>query len=84
MQKTTSIQSFYTRKSRLETGEWILQVTYEDVWDDPDDDDLPLTKSRSVDYRKMDVDEDGNEVLADHSAAPQLVQDICAVLWADD
>ncbi len=83
MQKTTSIQSFYTRKSRLETGEWILQVTYEDVWDDPEDDDLPLTKSRSVDYRKMDVDEDGNEVLADHSAAPQLVQDICAVLWTD-
>ena len=82
MQKTTSIQSFYTRKSRLETGEWILQVTYEDVWDDPDDDDLPLTKSRSVDYRKMDVDEDGNEVLADHSAAPQLVQDICAALWS--
>jgi len=82
MQKTTNIQSFYTRKSRLETGEWILQVTYEDVWDDPDDDDLPLTKSRSVDYRKMDVDEDGNEVLADHSAAPQLVQDICAALWS--
>ena len=82
MQKTTKITAFNARKSRINGDDWILQVTYEDVWDDPDDDDLPLNRSRSVDYRKMVRDEDDNEVPADLSGEDQLIQDICAVLWA--
>lgn len=83
MTKTTEITGLYLRKSALAGNEWIIQATYVDTWDDPDDDDLPLQKTRNVDYRKTEQDEEGNQVIVDHSSAPQLVQDICASAWAN-
>jgi hypothetical protein len=81
MTKTTEITSFYLRKSALAGNEWIVQATYIDAWDDPEDDDLPLQKTRNVDYRRTETDKDGNVTVIDHSSEAQIVQDICAAIW---
>ncbi len=84
MTKTTEITGFYLRMSALQGNEWIVQATYVDTWDDPDDDDLPLQKARNVDYRRTETDADGNVTVIDHSSEPQIVQDVCAAVWPSE
>jgi len=48
-----------------------LAITLVDTWDDPDDADLPIRNSRSVNLRS------GSDV----SSYPQFVQDIAATVW---
>jgi hypothetical protein len=60
-------------------------VESELIIDDPDDDTLPLRQTRLKDINKwvMAVVEGEDDVLTDFSGETQLVQDICAAVWAD-
>ncbi len=49
----------------------MLSVTLVDKWDDPDDADLPIRNSRSVNLKA------GSDV----TSYPQFVQDIAATVW---
>lgn len=55
-----------------------LFLTYRDSFDDPDDESLPVTNSRSV----VLVKENREGVATDVSGESQMIQDICAVIWA--
>lgn len=57
----------------------ILQVTYHDCFDDPNDDELPLVNRRNVDIPRYD--REGNPT--DLTGYDQIVQDIAAVVWTD-
>jgi len=67
-----------------------LMVVYEDVLDDPDDAELPVTATRVKHLQKFTVtygtDDEGNPT--ESSAATvvtgedQLVQDICGAIWS--
>lgn len=79
--KTTTVQ-------RVEVYEDTrLMVVYNDLFDDPDDDQLPHQSMRTVHLSKMTVvtDEDGNmtETATDVSKHDPLVQAIAAAVWAD-
>lgn len=79
--KTTTVQ-------RVEVYEDTrLMVVYTDVFDDPDDDQLPHTSQRVVHLNKMisTTDEDGNvtETPTDVSKHDPLVQTIAAAVWAE-
>lgn len=79
--KTTNVQ-------RVEVYEDTrLMVVYTDVFDDPDDDQLPHKSDRVVHLKKMTstTDEDGNvtETATDVSGHDALVQTIAAAVWAD-
>lgn len=56
-----------------------IMAVYEDVIDDPDDDDLPVVATRTKHIHKYV--EDGG-ALSDYSSELQLVQDICSELWS--
>ena len=77
------LEQFYIIKSRVR---WVDPkrpniLWLHDTWDDPEDDDLPLQKTRNVDYRRTETDEEGNVTVIDHSSEAQIVQDICAAVW---
>ena len=79
--KTTTVQ-------RVEVYEDTrLMVVYTDLFDDPDDDQLPHESSRVVHLNKMTstTDEEGNvtETPTDISGHDSLVQTIAAAVWAD-
>ena len=79
--KTTTVQ-------RVEVyPENRMMVVYNDVFDDPDDDQLPHTSHRVVNLAKShsSMDEDGNvtETLTDVSGHDALVQTIAAAVWTD-
>lgn len=67
-----------------------VMVVYEDVLDDPDDSELPVTATRVKHLSKFTItygtDSDGNPT--ESSAATvvtgeaQLVQDICGAIWS--
>lgn len=56
-------------------------------WDDPDDNELPVSKDvfREIRYSTFSVDGEGvqEEILTDISGEPQLIKDICNVLWSE-
>lgn len=64
-----------------------LMVVYNDLFDDPDDDQLPHESQRVVHLTKMisTTAEDGTvtETAADVSGHDPLVQTIAAAVWAD-
>ena len=64
-----------------------LMVVYNDLFDDPDDDQLPHESQRVVHLNKMTstTDEEGNftETPTDVSGHDPLVQTIAAAVWAD-
>jgi hypothetical protein len=79
--KTTTVQ-------RVEVYEDTrLMVVYTDLFDDPDDDQLPHESNRVVHLSKMTstTDEDGTvtETATDVSGHDALVQTIAAAVWAD-
>lgn len=64
-----------------------VMVLYMYTFDDPDDDELPVSKEKSVLLKRYvtTTDEDGNETqtATDVSSHMQIVQDICAAIWTD-
>lgn len=55
-----------------------VMVVYNDVIDDPDDSDLPVTATRVKHLYKFD----GEGAAFDTTGEAQLVQDICGALWS--
>lgn len=61
-------------------GDAQLHLTYHDTFDDPNDDELPHVVKRTVDIPR--VDNMGEPT--DLTGYEQVVQDIAAVVWADE
>ena len=85
--KTREIHSINAVFHGPEVGdEPVIILRYEDVWDDPDDADLPVRKPGSetiYKYQPADaVDPDAERVATDLSGYDQRVQDIAAIIWA--
>ena len=95
--KTTRVQRAEVYRATDSTAEatlsaaWpTLMVVYEDVLDDPDDAELPVTATRVKHLQKFTIthgtDDDGNPT--ESSAATvvtgddALVQTICTAIWA--
>lgn len=90
MTKTTEIEKIelrYMRENIHPEGVEILGpeifVRKVTTWDDPDDDQLPMTKGVNEVYpRQKWNQETGAWEDNDISGADQIVQDIAAVVWA--
>ena len=67
-----------------------VMVVYEDVLDDPDDSELPVTATRTKHLTKFTftpgTDSDGNPTVSSAATVvtgeDQLVQDICGAIWS--
>lgn len=57
-----------------------LQLTYHDCFDDPNDDELPHVIKRTVDLQRYDAEGNATDV----TSYEQIVQDLAAVVWADE
>lgn len=95
--KTTRVQRAEVYRAMDSTAEatenaaWpSLMVVYEDVLDDPDDSELPVTAIRTKHLQKFTLtpgtDEDGNPTMSSAATVvtgeDQLVQDICGAIWS--
>ncbi len=84
----TKSSTLVTVHCNMEEASQFITAHYVDSWDDPDDDDLPIQKSRSIQFdRYLTQKNDEGEiiqVLNDVTTLDQILQDICAVVWADD
>ena len=95
--KTTNVQRaevYSAQRSSAETTTneaWpTVMVVYEDVLDDPDDAELPVTATRVKHLTKFiftpGTDDEGNPTVSsaatDVTGENQLVQDICGAVWS--
>ena len=81
--KTESTLSMHVLFGDVSSGKPAIQLQIETTVDDPDDDDLPLVKVREVYMQHQVTDyESGETSPTDVSGYEQLVQDICAAVWA--
>ena len=79
-ENTLSMQVFF---GDLSAGKPAIQLQIQTIIDDPDDDDLPLVKVRDLYMHHEVTDPITEETTAtDVSRYEQLVQDICAAVWA--
>ncbi len=78
--KTTNLISIQVVPHELEDGAPIVTVVLEDVWDDPDDDQLPIIKRREITRGRAEplIDLIPRTPVDD---LPQLAQDICNLVW---
>tara|TARA_R110000744_G_C19355822_1_gene560849 strand:- start:7 stop:225 length:219 start_codon:yes stop_codon:yes gene_type:complete len=71
----------------MDEASQFITAHYVDSWDDPNDDDLPIQKSRSIQFDRYltQTNDDGEivQVLNDVTTLDQIVQDICAAVWTD-
>jgi hypothetical protein len=86
--KTTSITHISVT---FEQDPPIIMIDEKTVWDDPEDDQLPIDQRNhrelrkntlSISYNEETGDPIQTEELTDISGEDQLVQDIAAVVWA--
>ena len=82
MQKTTRLTKVIVKNYTLAILDLVETIT----WDDPDDDQLPISKETTrslVPYRDIETDSPtyGQNVYPDVSGEDQMVQDIAGVLW---
>lgn len=95
--KTTNVQRaevYPAQSSSAETTTneaWpTVMVVYEDVLDDPDDSELPVTATRTKHLTKFTftpgTDEDGNPTVSSAATVvtgeDALVQSICGAIWS--
>lgn len=78
--KTRSIQMLNVDWNEMYGDDPAVFVRYIDTWDDPDDDDMPVTKPYQVSFRRYQSD---GETATDMSGEDQMIQDICAAVWTD-
>jgi len=85
--KVSTVQRVEVSPSPTEGDAPVLMICYNDLFDDPDDDQLPHTSQRVVHLSKVKRTEDaeGNvtETPTDVSGHDPLVQTIAAAVWAD-
>jgi len=60
----------------------IVQISFIDRIDDPDDDDLPMEKRGKRILTRYTTADDGTKTPTDISGEEQWIQDICAAVWA--
>lgn len=91
--KTTSVQrvevypqSDANAADTLNSGNPTVMCVYEDVMDDPNDNDLPVVATRVKHLNRYIVTlaDDGTETstATDVTGEDQLVQDICGAIWS--
>ena len=95
--KTTRVQRAEVYRAMDSTAEatesaaWpTVMVVYEDVLDDPEDSELPVTATRTKHLQKFTVtpgtDEDGNPTSTSAATVvtgeDALVQSICGAIWS--
>ena len=56
-----------------------LMIVYDNIIDDPDDDDLPVTAQKVTNLHKFV--EDGGDA-TDYSGEDALVQTVCGAIWS--
>ena len=80
--KTTNLVKIevYPGDTTLENYEPFIVVTEEDVWDDPDDNELPIRKKR-VSRKGKAYDPNVPGLRTDISDWPTLAQDIAKKVW---
>lgn len=80
--KTTRLRKVevYPGNTEIENFEPFICVYLEDMWDDPEDDDLPIIKERVV-RRGRAYDENNADVRTDISDLPTLAQDVARKIW---
>ena len=85
MQKTTKLIDIkLTTPDSSSPGfeEAILYLNWEDIWDDPEDDDFPIVKRR-VEVRGRAAEED-ESIRTPIDDLPTWVRDILRVVWRYD
>lgn len=70
----------YPGDTTLENYEPFIVVTMEDTWDDPEDNELPITKRR-VSRKGRVYEPDFPDLETDLSDWPTLAQDIARLIW---
>ena len=64
----------------------VVHVVYNHIFDDSSDDELPVTHTHAKVLKKTTttLNDDGEDVVSntDVSGEDQLVQDVCAAVWA--
>ena len=87
--KTEKVTGYEIRMNDDEDA--TLSIQSLTTWDDPDDNDLPITKETSRSLRKTTTTATYNETTGertestsatDISGESQMIQDICALIWA--
>lgn len=90
VQKTEKVNSYGIRFGK-EDEDAVLIVSMTTSWDDPDDNDLPMSKTTTREITKNSQtttydEETGapihSETPTDITGESQMIQDICAVIWA--
>ena len=64
--------------TKMEAHETVM-VVYEDILDDSEDADLPVTATRVKNITKLVADDGAN---TDYSSEDALVKTVCAAVWA--
>jgi|11BtaG_2_1085332.scaffolds.fasta_scaffold70567_2 hypothetical protein len=95
--KTTQVQRVEVYRAMDSTAETTLSaawptvmVVYEDILDDPDDSELPVTATRTKHLEKFTItlisDDDGNPTESSAatvvSGEDAMVQSICGAVWS--
>ena len=82
IEKTTKLVKVevYPGDTTLENYEPFIVVTMEDIWDDPEDNELPIRKQR-VERRGRVHEPDFPDLKTDISDWPTLAQDIANKVW---
>ena len=78
--KTSKLLEITVYPATDESPEPIVRIVMEDIWDDPDDDELPI-KKRRVDVRGRAYDPYVPDLKTDVSDWPTLAQDVAKKVW---
>lgn len=87
--KTEKVTNYDIRMSDGEDATLYIQSIT--TWDDPDDNDLPMTKGTSrnltkttttVTYNETTGERTESKAATDISGESKMIQDICAIIWA--
>ena len=78
--KTTELVKVEVMPHHVENGAPIVRVVLEDIWDDPEDDELPVRKVREIVRGRAvpEIDGIGRTPVDD---LPELAQTICNTVW---
>lgn len=78
--KTTRLLKVVVEPHELPEGAPIVTTFLEDSWDDPNDDELPITKLRTIQRGRAVPEVDGID-RTPVDDLPELAQEICNTVW---
>ena len=77
--KSTDVQSITVYPPDTDPGAPTVEIVLVDKWDDPDDDELPITKTRTI-FRGRNPSEDP-ALRTQIDDLPLLAQEVCKTVW---